>query len=337
MYSHGVASFTEIAQVVAKNWKSIDDETMKFVTSVSLLLKEYVQEHDIDPTPPSKKGKAKASSSPKGKRKKKDKTTTATTTISATMRPQEPPHHVSDQSLGYNVALTSFLTRSETPMTPIVSNLTSSHTLTADMFSSSSSQPTTTNRSPNSQPMLIPSSIDNMVNTMEQSFLSHVFSNTEGTEVSDGNLNPSNHQNQQNPRTVTDLLATIMNHSSGTSTATDGNHRPYHYHRRASMPGCMPSSMQLTATANAELDQQSHGNNDGSGGGKPPKRPRRASTMCMPPYNMNIMNTQRGGGDEGEAKELDELDITNEEILQMWRESNGRSPGPLLPAHNRAA
>ena len=38
--SHGVASFTEIAQIVAANWKCCDEETMEFVTGVSKKLKE---------------------------------------------------------------------------------------------------------------------------------------------------------------------------------------------------------------------------------------------------------------------------------------------------------
>mmetsp|Transcript_38989 Transcript_38989/g.81604 ORF Transcript_38989/g.81604 Transcript_38989/m.81604 type:complete len:469 (-) Transcript_38989:332-1738(-) len=45
--SHGLASFTEIARIVATNWKAIDQETMNFVTIVSNILKAYVDEHGI--------------------------------------------------------------------------------------------------------------------------------------------------------------------------------------------------------------------------------------------------------------------------------------------------
>lgn len=45
--SHGVASFTEIARIVAGNWKAIDHETMNFVTLVSDALKAYTKDHGI--------------------------------------------------------------------------------------------------------------------------------------------------------------------------------------------------------------------------------------------------------------------------------------------------
>ena len=39
-HSHGVASFAEMAQIVASNWKACDEDTMNFVTVVSKKLKE---------------------------------------------------------------------------------------------------------------------------------------------------------------------------------------------------------------------------------------------------------------------------------------------------------
>lgn len=60
--SHGVASFSEIARVVAANWKSIDAETLSFITAVSGVLKAYVAEHGI---------KLGDSSSPKAKKSEK--------------------------------------------------------------------------------------------------------------------------------------------------------------------------------------------------------------------------------------------------------------------------
>ena len=56
--SHGVASFSEIARIVATNWKVIDHKTMEFVTIVSNVLKAFVNEHGLMPSNTRKKKKA---------------------------------------------------------------------------------------------------------------------------------------------------------------------------------------------------------------------------------------------------------------------------------------
>ena len=61
-----MATFSEIAQVVANNWKAIDEETMNYVTSISTTLKVYTEERGIVTPNPRKRRKPKSSSSSSG-------------------------------------------------------------------------------------------------------------------------------------------------------------------------------------------------------------------------------------------------------------------------------
>ena len=313
-YSHGAASFTEIAQIVASNWKSIDDETNTFVTTVSSLLKKYIVDHGLE-----------------GEKKTKKKTKKKSSNKRQSSSPTNP-HEISEESLNHMMVLQSspllhtdieshIDTLQNNPLisfsqsaTPIVNNLSS-----ADMVLSHNDvvggqydlcQPITQASAPvaPSQQQIIPNitgSDDNIVNSTEQSFLSHIFSsNTSGEsgEGVDGSAQeaPTNLQQQQ---TVTDLLAQM----SGTSSS---NPRP-RASRRASMP-----DMRRIASLEAELERRRGELHGGSSN----KRQRRASTMGSPPYK------------EG----MKEVDMSNEEIIQIWNRAS--SPGPFTPnGRNRAA
>lgn len=57
--SHGAASFQELAQIVSANWKTLDAESMAFVTSVSATLKAYVVANGLVLEGPNKPAKRK--------------------------------------------------------------------------------------------------------------------------------------------------------------------------------------------------------------------------------------------------------------------------------------
>ena len=61
-----MATFSEIAQVVANNWKAIDEETMNYVTSISTTLKVYTEERGIVTPNPRKRRKPRSTSSSSG-------------------------------------------------------------------------------------------------------------------------------------------------------------------------------------------------------------------------------------------------------------------------------
>jgi len=230
-YSHGAASFTEIAQIVASNWKTIDEQTMTFVTTVSSLLKKYIVEHGLEGE---KKTKKKATKKKSNKRQSSSPTN---------------PHEISEESLNHSMMAVQqssplhihtdieshietlqsnpLIHFSHSSATPIVNNLSS-----ADMVLSHNDvlggqydlcQPIAeaAPAAPSQQQQIIPNitgSDDNIVNSTEQSFLSHIFSSNTGESGVDGAAqeDPTNLQQQQ---TVTDLLAQM----SGTSSS---NPRP---------------------------------------------------------------------------------------------------------------
>ena len=293
---------------------------MTFVTTVSSLLKQYIVEHGLE-----------------GEKKTKKKKTTKKSNKRQSSSPTNP-HEISEESLNHNMMAVQqsptlhidieshietlqsnpLIHFSHSSATPIVNNLSS-----ADMVLSQNDvlggqydlcQPIAQAApAPSQQQQIIPNitgSDDNIVNSTEQSFLSHIFSsnNTGGSgEEVDGSGQevPTNLQQQQ---TVTDLLAEM----SGTSS----NPRPRG--RRASMPD-MPfdASRRRIASLEAELERRRGELHGGSSN----KRQRRASTMGSPPYK------------EG----MKEVDMSNEEIFQIWRGLDCDGPSYTPTGRNRAA
>ena len=296
---------------------------MTFVTTVSSLLKKYIVEHGLE-----------------GEKKTKKKKTTKKSNKRQSSSPTNP-HEISEESLNHSMMAVQqssplhihadieshietlqsnpLIHFSHSSATPIVNNLSS-----ADMVLSQNDvlggqydlcQPIAQAApAPSQQQQIIPNitgSDDNIVNSTEQSFLSHIFSSNttgeSGGEGVDGATQevPTNLQQQQ---TVTDLLAEM----SGTSS----NPRPRA--RRASMPD-MPSdaSRRRIASLEAELERRRGELHGGSSN----KRQRRASTMGSPPYK------------EG----MKEVDMSNEEIFQIWRGLDCDGPSYTPTGRNRAA
>jgi len=297
---------------------------MTFVTTVSSLLKKYIVEHGLE-----------------GEKKTKKKTTKKKSNKRQSSSPTNP-HEISEESLNHsmmavqqssplhiNADIESHIeTLQSNPLihfshssaTPIVNNLSS-----ADMVLSHNdvlggqydlcqpiAQPAPA--APSQPQQIIPNitgSDDNIVNSTEQSFLSHIFSSNTTGESGEGSAQevPTNLQQQQ---TVTDLLAEM----SGTTTSS--NPRP-RASRRASMPD-MPSDASRRhriASLEAELERR----RGELQGGSSNKRQRRASTMGSPPYK------------EG----MKEVDMSNEEIFQIWKSLDCDGPSYTPTGRNRAA
>ena len=294
---------------------------MTFVTTVSSLLKQYIVEHGLE-----------------GEKKTKKKTTKKKSNKRHSSSPTNP-HEISEESLNHNMMAVQqqsptlhidieshietlqsnpLIHFSHSSATPVVNNLSS-----ADMVLSQNdvlgghydlcqpiAQPAPV--APSQPQQIIPNitgSDDNIVNSTEQSFLSHIFSsNTTGESGGEG-VDGSTQEVPTN-QTVTDLLAQM----SGTSSS---NPRP-RAGRRASMPD-MPSdaSRRRIASLEAELERRRGELHGGSSN----KRQRRASTMGSPPYK------------EG----MKEVDMSNEEIFQIWRGLDSDDLSYTPTGRNRAA
>jgi len=90
--SHGAASFQELAQIVSANWKTLDPESMAFVTSVSATLKAYVVENGLVLEGPNKPAK----------RKKKLNNTTVNSTAAKKMRVDDGRNYLGGVLLNNN-------------------------------------------------------------------------------------------------------------------------------------------------------------------------------------------------------------------------------------------
>ena len=296
---------------------------MTFVTTVSSLLKKYIVEHGLE-----------------GEKKTKKKKTTKKSNKRQSSSPTNP-HEISEESLNHSMMAVQqssplhihadieshietlqsnpLIHFSHSSATPIVNNLSS-----ADMVLSHNDvlggqydlcQPIAeaAPAAPSQPQQIIPNitgSDDNIVNSTEQSFLSHIFSSNTTGESGEG-VDESAQEVPTN-QTVTDLLAQM----SGTSS----NPRP-RASRRASMPD-MPSnaSHHRIASLEAELERR-RGELQGGSSPRNNKRQRRASTMGSPPYK------------EG----MKEVDMSNEEIFQIWKGLDCDGPSYTPTGRNRAA
>ena len=344
-HSHGVASFTEIARIVADNWKSIDHETINFVTLVSDALKAYVKFHGImsmcSKKPRPKKIKEKESSSSKSQNRKVSpcnddvgslcKTGTKEHSGDAELSKFDltdvslaPPRNTSFHG-PFSVSESSSLDISGRYKTSLVSNCSSKDlTRMAGVVPSTISAPVL-------QSPAFSSNIDTVSN-VEQSFLQQVL----GAGVLGGG-DADQHQ------TISNLLA-IMN-------STGGGH--IRQSRSASMPSGILPSMPPTDT---ELLQQ-EGQSQQTHHHQMQKAYRRASSygssrsvrsMIDPPDFHSSINgyhtvpsinlelqpglqrrrlshpQQRRAsswtlGRSASQEIVKELDICDDEILQMWK------------------
>ena len=172
---------------------------------------------------------------------------------------------------------------------------------------------------------------DNLLSNMEQSFLSHIFSSqsTEDTRTAEGTKGTSDPPPRQpagnllvdNPQpSIAELLAVMSGKKANTTIGNDLQGQGYH--RRASMPDILPSSlsrMPLKGSFQHFVGVQSEGSSNQSYSNDPKRqRTRRASDFGPHPCN----TTNAGEG------RVQELDIRDEEIFAMWRTS---SPGPWTP------
>ena len=353
---------------------------MNFVTDLSAILKEYVNEHGIDTDgknnnnntspkgPPSSSKKDKSTTSKDNKKKLKKR-------ASQSLEESPSPLQEEKRSFSYDM-LQSVLNPQDNnnghdyrSATPVTSNCTTPYTF-ADVFGLSSTSTKDGSVANNNMPNLIslssrssscevmPSptasksnsshtvSDDNLLSNMEQSFLSHIFSDSQSTDDTrttvdtsdpqEGHRQPVGNLLVDNPQpSIADLLAVMSGNNANTTIGSNlqGYHQNNKPHRRSSMPGILPSGlsrMQLKGSLKQQLPGvQSEGSSNPSYSNAPKRqRTRRASDLGPHPYN-TITNANAGEG------RIQELDIRDDEIFAMWRTS---SPGPWTPTgHNRAA
>ena len=195
-----MASFSEIARIVASNWKAIDGETMNYVTNVSMTLKAYTEEHGITSETPQ----------PKAKRAKRGDETIiekkqSTTIISS----QEAP------SVEESMLPMPSLPKITSPLLPISGVFDArSDTPQASNRTSNEGQLASSALSPASPSPVFSSGSDEVISNMEQSFLREVL----GADAAGGT------DGAEEPRTVTSLLAMM-------TTGPPSGHHPTAHHR----------------------------------------------------------------------------------------------------------